>query len=156
MIARYRDEVQGLLHSLFDEFLQAHEPLLHDVLQSARALDAHEGTLLVKALQSVGIRFQLTAIAEEIADARQVRLTEAASGADAVIGSFHRTLGRAAARGASDAEVSEALASLMVSPTIAAHPTEAKRVTVLENHRRIHRGLVDLETATGRRASASA
>ena len=146
VIARYRDEVQGLLHSLFDEFLHVQEPLLHNVLQSARALDAHEGTLLVKALQSVGIRFQLTAIAEEIADTRQVRLTETADGAEAVIGSFHRTLGRAAARGVSDAEVSEALSGLMVSPTIAAHPTEAKRVTILETHRRIYRGLVELET----------
>ena len=78
--AQYRDEVQGLLHSLFGDFLQALEPRLHDVLQSARALDAHEGALLIKALQSIGIRFQLTAIAEEIADTRKVRLVEATDG----------------------------------------------------------------------------
>jgi len=144
--AEYRVEVQGLLHSLFGEFLQAQEPRLHDVLQSARELDAHEGALLVKALQSVGIRFQLTAIADEIADTRKIRLVEAAGGPDAVIGSFHRVLDRAAARGVSEAEVTEALTNFKVSPTITAHPTEAKRVTILENHRRIYRQLVALET----------
>ncbi len=146
MTARYREEVQGLLHTLFDNFLQNHEPRLYDVLQSARALDAHEGALLIKAMQSVGIRFQLTAIAEEIADTRKVRLAEASSGPEAVIGSFHRTLGHAAARGTSAADVQRALAGFQVSPTITAHPTEAKRITILENHRRIYRTLVELET----------
>lgn len=146
MTARYRDEVQGLLHSLFDDFLRGQEPRLHDVLKSARGLDAHEGSLLVKALQSVGIRFQLTAIAEEIADTRKIRLAEAAGGPDAVIGSFSRTLGHAARRGVDAAEVRRALAGFQITPTITAHPTEAKRVTILENHRRIYRRLVDLET----------
>ena len=144
--ARYRDEVQALLHTLFGEFLRAREPTLHDVLQSARALDAHEGALLIKALQSVGVRFQLTAIAEEVAEARKIRLAEAAGGPDAVIGSFHRALGHAAARGVGDDDLTEALTSLRITPTITAHPTEAKRVTVLEIHRRMHLTLVELET----------
>ena len=63
-----------------------------------------------------------------------------------MIGSFHRTLKRAAERGTSDTALSEALASFLVTPTITAHPTEAKRVTILENHRRIYRKLVELET----------
>ena len=146
MTARYRDEVQELLHTLFGEFLRAREPTLHDVLQSARALDAHEGALLIKALQSVGVRFQLTAIAEEVAEARKIRLAEAAGGPDAVIGSFHRALGHAAARGVGDDDLTEALTSLRITPTITAHPTEAKRVTVLEIHRRMHLTLVELET----------
>ncbi len=38
------------------------------------------------------------------------------------------------------------LSRLSVVPTITAHPTEAKRVTILEIHRRIYRKLVALET----------
>lgn len=44
MTARYRDEVQGLLHSLFDGFLRRQEPRLHDVLKSARGLAYHGQT----------------------------------------------------------------------------------------------------------------
>ena len=146
MTAQYRDEVQGLLHSLFDDFLRTQEPRLYDVLKSARGLDAHEGSLLVKALQSVGIRFQLTAIAEEIAETRKIREAESTSGPDAVIGSFSRVLGQAARRGTGTVDVQRALANFQITPTITAHPTEAKRVTILENHRRIYRKLVDLET----------
>ena len=144
--ARYRDEIQGLLNSLFDDFLRHQEPALHSVLQSARSLDAHEGSLLLKALQSVGIRFQLTAIAEEIAETRKIRLTEVSGGPDAVIGSFHRMLGHAAARNVAEEDIKRALETFQISPTITAHPTEAKRVTILEIHRRIYRKLVDLET----------
>src|SRR3989449_251152 len=51
----------------------------------------------------------------------------------------------AAAQGVSPAEMRSVVASLRVRPVITAHPTEAKRVTVLEKHRRIYRRLVDLE-----------
>ncbi|HEV2085917.1 MAG TPA: phosphoenolpyruvate carboxylase, partial [Gemmatimonadales bacterium] len=43
-------------------------------------------------------------------------------------------------------EVRGLLEIMRIRPVITAHPTEAKRVTVLEKHRRIYRRLVDLES----------
>jgi phosphoenolpyruvate carboxylase len=51
----------------------------------------------------------------------------------------------AATQGISADEMRAVVANLRVRPVITAHPTEAKRVTVLEKHRRIYRRLVDLE-----------
>src|SRR6476620_3101914 len=52
----------------------------------------------------------------------------------------------AAQAGAPAGELQERLRSLRIRPVLTAHPTEAKRVTVLEKHRRIYRLLVELES----------
>src|SRR5262249_57524638 len=52
----------------------------------------------------------------------------------------------AAAGGVWGAEVQTVLDGIECRPVITAHPTEAKRVTVLEIHRRIYRRLIDLES----------
>ena len=58
-----------------------------------------------------------------------------------------RHLAAAAASGVkADGASARCCDQLRVRPVITAHPTEAKRVTVLEKHRRIYRRLVDLES----------
>jgi len=76
----------------------------------------------------------------------KIRNVEISTGPDAVIGSFHRALKGCVERGISSDEVAGAIASFQLSPTITAHSTEAKRVTILENHRLIYMTLVELET----------
>jgi phosphoenolpyruvate carboxylase len=51
----------------------------------------------------------------------------------------------AAGSGVPAAEVRAVIANLRIKPVITAHPTEAKRVTVLERHRSIYLGLFELE-----------
>ncbi|MFA3920918.1 phosphoenolpyruvate carboxylase [Ruegeria hyattellae] len=94
-------------------------------------------------LQALSIWFQLLRIIDENAEVRNRRLTETQNGADAVEGGFAKVLSDLSL----SAEQTEQLSrDLLAGPTLTAHPTEAKRVTVLEIHRRIYRNLVSLET----------
>jgi phosphoenolpyruvate carboxylase len=76
---------------------------------------------------------------------RRRRQVEAERGYDQLRGTFAQVISSAAASIPAD-EIRALLEVLRVRPVITAHPTEAKRVTVLEKHRRIYRRLVDLES----------
>ena len=96
-------------------------------------------------LQAINIWFQLTRIIDENSAMRDRRQAEALHGAAAVEGSFAKVIADLDPA-LSAAVFSEMTAQLRIGPTLTAHPTEAKRVTVLEIHRRIYRHLVTLET----------
>lgn len=117
------------------------------VLQTALDPNAPcpSGHASIALMQAVNIWFQLTKIIDENAAMRARRMVEATEGPEAVEGSF------AAALSALDVQMTredfaQLSTRLSVGPTLTAHPTEAKRVTVLEIHRRIYRLLVSLET----------
>ncbi|WP_136659507.1 phosphoenolpyruvate carboxylase [Nitratireductor sp. XY-223] len=94
-------------------------------------------------LQALSIWFQLQRIIEENAAVRDRRMTETIRGPEAVEGGFAEALSSNAITAERFRDVAGALS---VGPTLTAHPTEAKRVTVLEIHRRIYRCLVSLES----------
>jgi phosphoenolpyruvate carboxylase len=102
--------------------------------------------LLARTLQAQGIWFQLLAIAEQNRDMRNRREVERERGYEQLRGTFAGVFATAAAAGITGAQIREALSGLRVRPVITAHPTEAKRVTVLERHRRIYLRLLDLES----------
>ncbi|MCQ0969368.1 phosphoenolpyruvate carboxylase (plasmid) [Paracoccus sp. TK19116] len=102
------------------------------------------GAAVIPFLQALNMWFQLLRIADENAEMRARRESETREGPAAIDGSFARVL---AGQRTKPSEAVDRLArDLMVAPTLTAHPTEAKRVTVLEIHRRIYRGAVALET----------
>ncbi len=141
-------EIQRLERLLFDLLLRVvgeREPAVVPVLLGHSPPPA-DRLGLIRALQAIGIWFHLLGIAEENATMRRRRRLESDAGPDALPGSFGQVLAAARARGLPAATVAGVLGGLMVEPVITAHPTEAKRVTVLEIHRRIYRLLVDLET----------
>jgi len=104
------------------------------------------GAAAVPYLQALNIWFQLQKIAEENGAMRLRRRTEVEAGPSALPGSFAMVLDRMSATRTDRKETEAALERLCVAPTLTAHPTEAKRVTILEIHRRIYRRLVELET----------
>lgn len=141
--------LEGTVEQLFGlllEVLRARQPEILAVF--AGGLDSldPDRQLLLRSLQTQGIWLQLLNIAEENAFTRQRRRVELLAGPDEVVGSFDRVLAHAAAAGVEAETIRRVLAEARIRPVITAHPTEAKRVTVLEIHRRIYRLLVDLES----------
>ena len=107
-----------------------------------------------RGLRAQGIWFQLLSVAEQNAGMRRRRQTETERGMDQVRGTFAQVMTDGAKAGGNADRIRKLIAGLRVRPVITAHPTEAKRVTVLEKHRRIYRRLVDLESPAGPRGNA--
>ena len=144
--AEYLRRTAGLLYETFLAVIRTHHPEIERVLRG-EPLDADAPPELVaRAIQAQGMWFQLLSIAEQNAAMRQRRQREVERGHEEVRGTFAHVVSAAARAGLAPEEVRAMVASLRVRPVITAHPTEAKRVTVLEKHRRIYRRLVDLET----------
>ena len=135
-----------LLFDLLIEVVERHEPRIAAVLRGDRTTAGMPAELLGRTLQAQGIWFQLLSIAEQNRDMRNRREVERERGHVEVRGTFASVFAAAAAEGMSAAEVRQAMTDLKVRPVITAHPTEAKRVTVLERHRRIYLRLLELES----------
>ena len=139
---RHTERTVALLRSLLLEVVAEHSPPTAAVLTGAAAITPD---VRLRVLQADGIWFQLFNIAEQNAAIRHRRALERAGGPARVPGSFSAALARAKAGGLGAEEVAARLADTQVVPTLTAHPTEAKRVTVLEIHRRIYVLLKALE-----------
>jgi len=135
-----------LLARLLTEVVERYEPQVARVLRSEATTENLPPRMLARTLQAQGILFQLLAIAEQNRDMRNRRQLEREQGHGAVKGTFAAVFDKAAASGIPFEQVRELLQSIRIRPVITAHPTEAKRVTVLERHRRIYLRLFDLES----------
>jgi phosphoenolpyruvate carboxylase len=142
----YQDEITMMLRDLLRQVIKVREPRVLAVIdEPANAFDLAP-ELIEHALQVIGIWLQLLNIAEENAAMRNRRQMENRSGPDQVPGSFSHAFATVAAANVTPEAVQKALDTIDVQPTITAHPTEAKRVTVLEIHRRIYLKLYELES----------
>ena len=141
----YNEEVIDLLTDLLREIVQRRQPTLLPLLRGESSVDDSDAQLLLRNLQTQGIWFQLLNIAEENGAMRTRRQTETKRGPQEVKGTFANVIADAAAAGITAAEIQHLLDQAVVRPVLTAHPTEAKRVTVLEILRRIYRQLMMLE-----------
>ncbi|TGQ69496.1 phosphoenolpyruvate carboxylase [Mesorhizobium sp. M00.F.Ca.ET.186.01.1.1] len=142
---KFREDERSLLLRLLLQVASAREPEIAAVLSGRRSLASLGAEQRIPALQASGVWFQLLAIADELLAMRARRELEQGAGVDDVPGSFASAIAQMAANGHSAGEVQARLDDLCVGPTMTAHPTEAKRVTVLEIHRRIYRKLTELD-----------
>jgi len=142
----YIDEVTATLRNLLRQVIKTREPEVLPIIDSPEAAAAIPAHLVEHALQAIGIWLQLMNIAEENAAIRNRRTLEKQAGPDEVGGSISQAFAEAAKLGVSAETVQDVLSKLDIGPTITAHPTEAKRVTVLEIHRRIYLKLFELDS----------
>jgi phosphoenolpyruvate carboxylase len=142
----YESEVTGLLFELLIEIAGRHQPEIVPLLRGEVAGLGLAPDLLARTLQAQGIWFQLLGIAEQNAAMRRRREVENERGYEKVRGTFAQLTADAANAGVKADHIRAVLGALRIRPVITAHPTEAKRVTVLERHRWIDRRLTDLES----------
>jgi phosphoenolpyruvate carboxylase len=138
-------EAAELLFSLLIEVVREHQPEIEPVLKGGANIDSFSPELMARALQAQGIWFQLLSIAEQNAAMRNRRHIERSRGRSSLRGTFDYVLAEASAEGVPARVIEQLLSSLRIRPVITAHPTESKRVTVLEKYRRIYLLLRELE-----------
>ena len=144
-VASYAGNLIELMAQLLRQVILQRKPEILPVFEGKQDLPRDNDDLLLAGLQAWGIWFQLLNIAEENAAMRRRRATESMRGLEHVPGTFANVIARASKMGLSHQEVQDLLNRMKVTPTITAHPTEAKRVTVLQIHRRIYVILYRLE-----------
>ena len=144
--AAYTQDLLDLLFTSLLDVIQIREPALAPIIRDQLPLPDDKPELLLKKLQAYGIWFQLMSIAEQNANMRRLRATEISQGPEQVKGTFAKVVADAAAIGVAPDEIQALINNARLRPTITAHPTEAKRVTVLEIHRRIYLQLMELES----------
>ncbi|MFZ4775273.1 MAG: phosphoenolpyruvate carboxylase [Terrimicrobiaceae bacterium] len=95
--------------------------------------------------QAFSIAFQLLNMVEESASTRTRHLREIDNGPADEPGLWAMELRRLRGEGLTAHEIAASLHEIRIEPVLTAHPTEAKRAAVLEQHRMIYRLLTDLE-----------
>lgn len=143
--ASYAKEVVDLLTEQLKAVITQRQPEILPLFQGEKPVPKNNSSILLGVLQAWSIWFQLLNVAEENTAMRRRRLLEKNNGLENVPGTFANVFSQAKKAGASADDIQHLLDSAQIRPTITAHPTEAKRVTVLEIHRRIYVLLYRLE-----------
>jgi len=107
----------------------------------------HEGetSAILGLEQAYSVAFQLLNIVEANAATQTRRLREIGSGLTAERGLWGEQLSRLKSSGYTEKEIAAFLSQVCVEPVFTAHPTEAKRGAVLEQHRMLHQLLASAD-----------
>lgn len=98
-----------------------------------------------KLTQAIGICFEFLNMAEENSATQYRRKIETQFGLQAIRGSWGETLHQWKNQGIKEREIVRNLRQVNIRPVLTAHPTEAKRLTVLDIHRELYLLLVKRE-----------
>ena len=143
--AQYASQIVALLHEQLCAVITTRKPDILPYFKGEASVPDADPDVLLNLLEAWGIWFQLLNIAEENTGMRRRRHMEKVAGLEKVPGTFAHVFAEATSAGISAADIQSLIDHTRIRPTITAHPTEAKRVTVLEIHRRIYVLLYRLE-----------
>lgn len=141
----YAEEVLDLLTGLFAEVVGARNPEIEPILSGNQTIPGDDQSLLLRTLQAHSVWFRLLSIAEQNLAMRDQRQSEIERGGGQIPDTLAYVFARTVEAGTPIDEIQTLLRSGRIQAVITAHPTEAKRITVLENHRRIFLLLRDIE-----------
>ncbi|MCB0616131.1 MAG: phosphoenolpyruvate carboxylase, partial [Phaeodactylibacter sp.] len=135
---------QEVLLSLGEDELAHQLPWVNELPDITGLADDQE----TKLIQALSISFQLLNMVEENVAVQYKRQVENELGIAAIRGSWGETFGQWKKQGLTEEEMAAVFPKLRIQPVLTAHPTEAKRVTVLELHRELYLLLVKNENTT--------
>lgn len=129
---------------LLEQYLEVLRGLPEEAFIRSVASEKQPQHMESRASQALGLYFSLLNLVEENAAAQSRRAQETLnqSSGDGMFRDVFRELKDA---GTSPERILQALAQASVEPVLTAHPTEAKRTSVLEHHRALYLCLVKLE-----------
>ncbi|MGI9480867.1 MAG: phosphoenolpyruvate carboxylase [Hyphomicrobiales bacterium] len=133
--------VMTWLYELLAEIVESKSPGAAQFLATDASIPLRHGNDAIPALQAINVWFNLLKIAEENAFARKRRQSDRAAKRKHLKCTFANEMKQIAELGKSADDIREAARDGYVGPTLTAHPTEAKRISVLEIHKRISRRL---------------
>ncbi|SNR34999.1 phosphoenolpyruvate carboxylase [Lutibacter flavus] len=142
------DDKKNIL-SCFKEMLSnIEENNIGTFIESLNENNEYSGISDEKIIQSFGIYFQLMNLIEENGAIQFNRQFEKTFGISAIRGSWGETFKLWNEQGIEQDKMISTIASINICPVLTAHPTEAKRVTILELHRQLYLLLVQNENST--------
>ena len=149
-LQKIHNDLQSALYSFRDVLINLDEKAVAALIPSGSDTEDWKGITAAqeeKLIQALSISFQLMNLVEENATVQFRRKLENNQGMHAIRGSWSETFKKLKERGFSQEEIAGVLSKVKVMPVLTAHPTEAKRVSVLELHRDIYLLLLKKENS---------
>lgn len=144
-------DLQYLIECYKEVLIELGEEKLSQLVPSEVELQSTEFYLdnsipFEKQLQTLSLFFQILNMVEENAAAQYRRNIESENGPEYIKGTWSDRLKDLKEKGIKEEQIISILPNISAEPVLTAHPTEAKRATVLEQHRELYLLLVKKES----------
>jgi phosphoenolpyruvate carboxylase len=149
-LLKIKNDLQYLTSCFREVLIDLNESEIAGLLSTENLLAGADPTmgnngLNEKYIQACSMLFQLMNLVEENAAVRFRRTLEDEMGPAAIRGSWTETFLRLQQAGITEDQVAQLLPRLKIMPVLTAHPTEAKRISILNIHREVYLQLVRRE-----------